>query len=368
VLHSNNADLTCTGPFKSSKVGTALTCVQLVLLLWTTCVTLFGPHPSPWDCLDLLTATVCVIRASVTQGDTLRCLNRLYAASQQDAPHFLLAACAFLPFCACQTFVSMFATIRPFPSNLDSLFILFIPFSVENIVGITEFDLERQFRRINKELETLALQKTERETRKSNIRTKGLTGITNQKQGFSWSSRATLRFLSRKLHVKCIRRLQTVFRRQEMFTRFSSRKVFPVTLRGSNRSVAVGRPLPWEVQAARSRLQSYGTNTNESRVSELLQEMRISHGHLCDTASHINNRYGLEVLVATAANFCKLVLFLYKFIRDIILQGDASNLLIAAMISNCTLQLARILCVCYRCEQVRCEVRNTNEVTYLWFI
>jgi hypothetical protein len=253
------------------------------------------------------------------------------------------------------------ATSRPFPSNLDSLFILFIPFSVENIVGIMEFALERQFRRINKQLEILALQKTERETRKSNISTKGFTGIANLKQGFLWS----LRFLSRKLYVKWIRRLQNMFRRQEMFTRFSSRKVSPVTLHGSIRSVAVE-----EVQAARSRLHqtNTGTNTNDSRVSESLQEMRISHGHLCDTANHINNRYGLEVLIVTAANFCKLVLFLYKFIRDIILQGDASNLLIAAMIINCTLQLARILCVCYRCEQVRCEVRNTNDVTYLWSI
>jgi hypothetical protein len=114
--------------------------------------------------------------------------------------------------------------------------------------------------------------------------------------------------------------------------------------------------------------QSYGTNTDDSGVPELLQEMRISHGHLCDIASHISSRYGIEVLVATAANFCKLVLFLCKFNRDIILQGDASNLLIAAMSINCTLQLARILCVCYRCEQVRCEVRNSNDVTYLWFI
>jgi hypothetical protein len=251
----------------------------------------------------------------------------------------------------------MCATNRPFPSNLDSLFILFIPFSVENIVGIMEFALERQFRRINKELETLALQKTERETRKSYISFEGFRGITNQKQGFSWSLRATLRFLSRKLYVKWKRRPQNMFRRQEMFTRFSRRKVFPATLRGSVRSVAVGGPLPWEVQVARSRLhqtntsawlQSYGTNTFDSRLSELLQEMRISHAHLCDTVSHINNRYGLEVLVATAANFCKLVLFLYMFIRDIILQGDASNLLIAAMTINCTLQLARILCVCYR--------------------
>jgi hypothetical protein len=43
-------------------------------------------------------------------------------------------------------------------TNLDSLIILFIPFSVENIVGIMEIALESQFRGINKELETLALQ------------------------------------------------------------------------------------------------------------------------------------------------------------------------------------------------------------------
>jgi hypothetical protein len=264
----------------------------------------------------------------------------------------------------------MFAISRPFPSNLHGLFLVFIPFSVENLVGIMEFALERQFRRINKELENLALQKTERETWKSNnISTKRFRGITDHKQGFSRSLRAKLRFLSRKLAVKWVRRLQNMFRSQEMFTRFSSRKVFPVTLRES---------IPWEVQAARSRLhqtntsawlQSYDTNIDDSGVSELLQEMRISHGHLCDIASRINSRYGLEVLVATAANFCKLVLCLYKFIRDIILQGDASNLLIAAMSINCTLQLSRILCVCYRCEQVRCEVQNTNDVTtYLSFI
>jgi hypothetical protein len=219
----------------------------------------------------------------------------------------------------------------------------------------------------------LALQKTEREIRKSNISTRDFKGMTDQKQGFSWSLRATLRFLSRKLYVKRARKLQNMFRRQEMFTRSSSRKVCPVTLRESIRSVTVVGPLPWEVQAARStlhqgafaRFESYGTSTNGDRVSQFLQEMRISHGHLCDTADHINTRYGLEVLVATAANFCKLVLFLYNFIRNIILEGDASNLLIAAMTINCTLQLARIVCICYRCEQVRCEVRNTNDVTYL---
>lgn len=325
-------------------MGTALTCVQLALLLWTTYVTLFGPHSSPWDCLDLLPATVCVIRASVTHGDTVRGLNRLHAVTQQDTPHFLLAACSLLPLCACQTFVSMFATSRPFPSNLDSLSIPFIPLAVESIVGTTEFLLERQFRRINKQLETVALQKAERQTRKSNI-----TGTTNQGQGFSRS----LRLISRKLNGRWVRRLQNVF------TRFSGRKVFPMTLRGSIRS-----DLPWEVQAARCRVhQSQVTNTNGGRVSELLQEMRISHGLLCDTASHINSRYGPEVLVATAASFCKLVLFLYKFIRDIILEGEAPSLLTAAMAINCTLQLARILRVCYRCEQARCQVR----ISQLWF-
>ncbi|XP_033611644.1 gustatory receptor for sugar taste 43a-like [Cryptotermes secundus] len=237
----------------------------------------------------------------------------------------------------------MFATSRPFPSNLDSLSIPFIPLSVESIVGTTEFLLERQFRRINKQLETVALQKAERQTRKSNI-----TGTTNQRQGFSRS----LRLFSRKLNGGWVRRLQNVF------TRFSGRKVIPMTLRGSIRS-----DLPWEVQAARCRVhQSHGTNTNGGRVSELLQEMRISHGILCDTASHINSRYGPEVLVATAASFCKLVLFLYKFIRDIILEGEAPSLLTAAMTINCTLQLARILRVCYRCEQARCQIEKSKDL------
>jgi hypothetical protein len=89
-----------------------------------------------------------------------------------------------------------------------------------------------------------------------------------------------------------------------------------------------GGPLPWEVQAAGSRLHQTNTSAliQSYGVSELLQEMRFSHGRVCDAASHINSRYGPEVLVATGANFCKLVL-LHKFIRDIILHGDASNLL-----------------------------------------
>jgi hypothetical protein len=89
-----------------------------------------------------------------------------------------------------------------------------------------------------------------------------------------------------------------------------------------------------------------------------VQELRISHAHLCDVAGDINRRYGLEVLVATAANFCMLVLSLHSFIRDSIVRGDASSLLTAAMSINCALRMCRILSVCYSCEQVRSQVRS----------
>jgi hypothetical protein len=318
--YTNKAVLTCTGPFKSSRIGTAFTCGQLFVLLWTAYVTLFGPQSSQWDCLDLLPAAVCLIRATVAQGETVRCLNRLYAVSQGDAPHVLLVACLLLPLSAGHVFATASTT------SGHILFILFIPLSVENMVAIMQFALQRQFHRINTQL-----QNTER--------------ITNQKQASSWSLRATLRFFSRKLHVKWTRRSQ------EMSARFTSRNVCPVTSRESIISVAIGGPLPWE--AARS-------VRFESHVSELVQELRISHAHLCDAASDINSRYGLEVLVVTAANFCKLVLSLHSFIRDIIVRGGVSNLLTAAMSMSCALQLFRIMWVCYSCEQVCSQVQSAT--------
>jgi hypothetical protein len=242
----------------------------------------------------------------------------------------------FLPLCACQTFASACA------SNLDGILTLFVPLSVESVVAIMELALQCQFHTINKELETLALQNTERERRKGNIRSRGFEGLADRKHASSWSLRAALRFLSRKLDVEWVRKLQNVFGRREMLTRFSKRRVGPVTLRERTRSIS----------AARCRLH----HSDRRHVSEVLQNMRLLHGLLCNIASDVNSRYGLEVLVLTAANLCKLVLLLHSFIRDIIVQGDAAPLLTAAMISNCALQLCRILCVCYRCEQVRCEV------------
>jgi hypothetical protein len=306
---TNKAVLTRTGPFKSSRVGTAFTCGQLAVLLWTAYVTLFGPRSSLdcLDCLDWLTAGVCLVRATVAQGETVRCLNRLHAVSQgqaPQAPHLLLAACVFLPVCIGQALATG-------GHSLLILLVLLTPVSVETVVALTQFALQRQFRGINTQLQ-------------NRERASG-----NPKQPSSWWLRATLR----KLRVKWTRR---------------RRSVCPVTSR-----VAIGGPLPWEVRAARSA-------RFESHVSELVQQLRISHAHLCDAAGAINSRYGLEVLVVTAANFCKLVQALHGFIRDVIVRGEASNRLTAAMSTACALQLFRILWVCYSCEQVRSQVRSAT--------
>jgi hypothetical protein len=341
-------------------------------------MTLLDPTANPWNCLDLLLAGIFVIKALVTQSCSVSHLNQLYAASPQNKSHFQFASFAFLPFSACQTFVSIFTARKSFRSNLENVVFLLIQFSVENIVGATEYELQLQFHKINGELENMASQKAHRESTRNTINIRNFKEIRNQEQGFSKLQLAKTGIILRKMCFKLIRRFQNVFRRQEIITGFSKCKVCPVSFRETTRkfqkSDTAIRPLPWAVQAARIRQQaqmkyernifacfeSSGTHLHHTYTCDFLQEIRLTHGHLCDIADCINRHYGPEALMTTTVSFYKLVLLLYNFIRGIILQGAASALLITAMVINFMLQLARILYTCYRCEKVCCEVRSSQ--------
>lgn len=375
-VSSNNLVVTCTGPFKGSNFGAALACGHLVVLIWTIYITLLDPNTNPWDFLDLLQSGILVVRALLTQSCSVSYLNQLYMASTHNQSYFTFASFAFLPFSAFQTFVSIFTTSKKFLSILNNLLILLIQLSVENIIGTVERVLELQFHDINKELEMLVFQMTHRESTSRTINSWGFKESRNQEQGFSKLQRAKPRLVSRKLCSKLIRRLQNVFHRQEMDTRFSKCKVCPTTFRETIRTFPKSdkaiRLLPWAVQAARIRQQaqtkyqrntsecfeSSGTNLHNSYTSDYLQEIRLAHAHLCDIADCINCLYGPEALITTTVNFCKLGLLLYNFIQDIIIQGAGSALFITATAINLMLHLARLQYICYRCEKVCCEVSS----------
>jgi hypothetical protein len=296
-------------------------------------------------------------------------MNQLYALFPQNQSHFEFANFKFLPFLACQAFVSVFTTSKSFRSSIENLYFLLIQISIENIAAAKECALGLQLHSINEQLENLASQKTHRESTSSAINSRNFKELRNQKRGFSKLQQARTGVVLQKMSFKLIRK----FRRQEIVSGSSKRKVCPVAFRETTtkfqNSGTAARPLPWSVQAARIKQQAqlkyernifadFGTKTHHSYTSDFLQEIRLGHGHLCDIADCINCHYGPEVLMTTTLNFCKLVAILCSLIRDIILQGAASALLITITVTNFMRLLARILYICYRCEKVHFEVRS----------